>query len=162
LHLAGLFYALSDWDKGLTYDVPMRRFSWFLMVLILLKLGWGTAAAMPLSASFGHAPTSALPPCHTSMANSTGASPKQHPHHQEDHHRLESSQTAMLVGEPDPLPGPVSSHDTDCSDCQLCCAISLNVFGWSLPQAAPAASPRGMTQRWNSVSLRPELRPPLL
>jgi len=160
--LRGFFFDFSDWDRGLTYDDPIRRFSWFRIVLVLLKLGWGTAAAMPLSASFGHAPTSALLPCHTNMANSAGTAPRQQPNPQEDPHHLDSRQTAQLVGETGPLPWPVSSHDTDCSDCQLCCAIRLDVSSWSLPQAVPASTPRGMTQRWKSVSLRPELRPPLL
>ena len=34
----------------LIYDAAMRRYSWLLILLILLKLSWSTAAAMQLSA----------------------------------------------------------------------------------------------------------------
>jgi hypothetical protein len=128
----------------------MRRFSWLLILLIMLKLSLGSAAAMPLSALFNGSTEAALPACHTSMAQPLSLAEHQDPH-------AEQPRTEVAT-EHATLPSP----DAGCKDCQLCCAFGLNLFSVSLPQAASASHPQGLTLRWNSVSLRPELRPPLL
>jgi hypothetical protein len=134
----------------LAYDPAMRRISWLLVVLLLLKLSLGTAAAMQLGGLSGRSTESGLPPCHTGMAQ---AAPfQEHPNHDADR-----APTAGAVGH-----STMPSQEVLCNDCQLCCAFGLNVFNLSLLQAAPTMPTRALTQRWSSVSLRPELRPPLL
>ncbi len=128
----------------------MRRFSWFLILLVLLKLGMGTAVAMHLGSATGASQRLALPPCHDSMA--------QHQIHQSHPDRPPAGQATDPLAAQDPLP----SQGATCSDCQLCCAFGLTMFSLSLPQAAPASTPQSLSPSWNSQSLRPELRPPLV
>lgn len=130
----------------------MRSFSWLLIWLMVLKMSLGSVMAMPnpwpgteatvhevADTTYREVQLATLPDCHG------------HAISQDDGKGLKTSS---------------SSKDTDAPpgntcDCHHCCAVGLG-RGSRIEQApAPATHPTNPPQGWQSVNLRPVLRPPI-
>ncbi len=124
----------------------MRRFSWFLVLLVLLKLSLGSGMAMPTLAHQNHPTKQAveLHACHGQVNASLGQTS------QEDlslsHPRADSTSHALNAAD---------------VDCHHCCAVGLAGQPSACLPPAPAVHAAQIQPDWLSVSLRPGLRPPI-
>jgi hypothetical protein len=114
-----------------TYDAGMRVLSWLLISWVLLQ--WVPSAAMPANPG-GHSGHHTLAACHDGLA--TGP-----------------SQAAAPVSTTATWPG--------FGDCHHCCVPNLPLHLNVLGLAAPPGPPHSTAPRWVSVSLPPDLRPPI-
>jgi hypothetical protein len=127
----------------------MRRVSWLLILLVLLKLSIGFAMPM-LHDGVTDTRTStlavhALPACHehTSQASADMA-----------------RTTAHESGQADDSANP-SANPSGLDDCHQCCAVGLGMYWPTLVHALPGAVPMRAWTHGESLSPRPGLRPPI-
>lgn len=114
----------------------MRSFSWLLILLVLFRLGWGTAMAMPAhTAAPGEHPVMAASACHEHTA-------------------------PAAAGDPTPQ-SPATALWSSLDDCHHCCAVGLASPAPTLWPPTPETPSNSAIERWNSVSVRPDLRPPI-
>lgn len=124
----------------------MRRFSWFLILLVLFKLSLGSVLASPALAHLKPSEEQALamPSCH-GQANADPVQP---------------SNDGLSLSHTESDTSPHAPKATQV-DCHHCCALGL----WGQPSLgwpkAPAVHAAPIQQDWLSVSLRPGLRPPI-
>ena len=112
----------------------MRRTTWTLLIALLLQLVVGSAWALrPVHSiqASGHAVH-----CHDMAPQATGDSDPQHT--------------------TDPVHASTTSPDS-----HHCCAVGLGSTMQPQPQALPQAVPTSQHGPWVSLSLRPDLRPPI-
>ncbi len=124
----------------------MRRFSWFLILLVLFKLSLGSVMASSALAHLKHTEEQALamPSCH-GQANANLAQ------HSNDGLSLSHTKSDTT---------PHTPNDTQV-DCHHCCALGLWGQTSLSGPPAPAVHAAPIQQDWLSVSLRPGLRPPI-
>ena len=118
----------------------MRHTVWTLLLALLLQLLAGSAWAWRAAPTQGHVPT-----CHDVVA-AAGA----------DSHMAQASLAATVPGTTDPT-HLVSTH----ADSHHCCAVGLGVGKQPLLRPLPQAAPTSQHGPWASLSLRPDLRPPI-
>ena len=131
----------------------MRRISWFLVLVILLKLGVGPVMAMP-AATQSH-PTlpeqhsAVLPACHGHGVTPTASA------------LTDSLSWAQASHDPTSKDPASHAHGAADADCHHCCAVGLGCLMTVCLHPTPAAHAERITHDWESASLRPDLRPPI-
>ena len=118
----------------------MHRTVWTLLLALLLQLLAGSAWAWRTAPVQGQAPS-----CHDVVA-AAGA----------DSHMAHASPAASAPGVTDNT-HPVSMQ----TDSHHCCAVGLGVGVQALLLPLPQAAPTSQHGPWASLSLRPDLRPPI-
>lgn len=120
----------------------LRRISVFLILTVLLKLSSAFAFPLPHHGPVVAAPTEhALPACHDHQAPASA----------------ETSPKLDAVDSSQPSSGTCATLD----NCHHCCAVGLGMYVPMLAQPLPSAAPVNAWTHGTSLSLRPDLRPPI-
>lgn len=114
----------------------MRSFSWLLILLVLFRLGSGTAMAMPT-----HTTAPSERPVMTASAC---------------HEHTTPAQAGDLTSK-----SPETVLWSSLDDCHHCCAVGLVSPMPTLWPPTPETPSNSAIEGWNSVSVRPDLRPPI-
>ena len=131
----------------------MRRTVWTLLIVWLLQLllanSWALASATVAHAG-PHSSAWAVHACHDSGAPTSG-------------HAAEVVHTASQP-EPDGQQPAHSTHNpasATSADSHHCCAVGLSLGSAALLAPLPQAAPQSVSLPWVSLSVRPDLRPPI-
>ncbi len=124
----------------------MRHLSWFCVWVILFKLSLSSLMAMPALGHLHHPTeqTLAVPACHEAASTY----PKQ------------SALDVQTLAQPSGDFASDTPSSTDL-DCHHCCAVGLAGHQTGFLPPAPAVHAAQINQDGLSVSLRPDLRPPI-
>jgi len=119
----------------------LRRISGVLILTVLLKLTAAFAFPIPHGPVVAAPNEHALPACHDHQAHSSG----------------ETSPKLDAVDSSSPSSDTCAALD----NCHHCCAVGLGMYVPLLAQPLPSAAPVNAWTHGTSLSLRPDLRPPI-